>query len=107
MSLSFYMQLIQLTPMIFRVADEVQSKELPEQGEATDVPNRVFTLLNLFPMLVPREGIIVYDLSWYHLLASTIKVQKISETKPENFGSFEKSASWLHYCCRTGPGLAC
>ena len=57
------MQLIQLTPMIFRVADEVQSKELPEQGEATDVPNRVFTLLNLFPMLVPREGIIVYDLS--------------------------------------------
>lgn len=49
--------------MMVRVSDEVQSKELPEQGEATDVPNRVFTLLNLFPVLVPREGIIVYDLS--------------------------------------------
>ena len=54
--------------MMVRVSDEVQSKELPEQGEATDVPNRVFTLLNLFPVLVPREGIIVYDLSSYHLL---------------------------------------
>ena len=46
-----------------QVSPEIQPEELPKQGEATDIPNCVFALLDLFSVLVPRESIVIDNLS--------------------------------------------